>query len=649
MPAVAAAPRKKRSPRRDSESTLGYPLPAFRPFQLCTLTETIPAGGDWLFEMKFDGYRAQIAISASEVRIYTRNGHDWTEQFKAILPPLRMLTTGSVLLDGEIVAVDKEGRTNFSLLKAGIGAGTPLKFYAFDIFERNGDDLTGLPLAERKAILEALVGERDAGDSLQYSHHVVDNGKAVFDAMCAGGHEGVIAKRADGRYVSDRTSGWLKIKCTKRQEFVIGGWRPSETGRGLASLIVGTYQDGKFIYRGRVGTGFSDTMRSKILKQMEARRIDKPAFAAVPRDIARKAHWVRPELVAEIAYADITPEGSLRHASFQGMRADKTASQVVLEQPVEAIAARQLDPSVGSEIANLLGVKLSHADKVMYPGSQITKAHLAAYYAAVADKMLPHIKDRPISLVRDTNNDLARTFFQKHQLAGMPKAIKAGELQKLSGKDARILWIEDLAGLMGGVQMNTLEFHVWGSDRHQPDLPERMVFDIDPDEGLGFDQVKQAAFDIRDILGAIGLQSWPLVSGGKGVHVVVPLVPAADWIAVKSFSQNFAELLARNEPDRFVANMSKAHRKGRMFLDYLRNGQGSTAICPWSTRARAGGTVAVPVSWEELGELGRANGFDIFAAADRVQGPEAWAGYFETNQTLSERIQEVIRTNRRRP
>ena len=647
MEALKAPPRKKRQSRRDSESTPRYPLPTFRPFQLCTLATTIPHVNNWLFEMKFDGYRAQIAISGSEVRIYTRNGHDWTEKFKVILPPLEALTTGSVLLDGEIVAIDKVGRTNFSMLKTGIAAGIPLKFYAFDILEKDGEDLAGLPLVERKAILEELIGNRDPSDSLQYSHHVVDNGKAVFDAMCAGGHEGTIAKRADGRYVGDRTRSWLKIKCTKRQEFVIGGWRPSDNGKGMASLILGSYDNGQFVYRGRVGTGFSDAMREKILAQLEKRRLDKPAFATVPRDIARKALWVRPELVAEVAFAEITPDGSVRHASFQGMRTDKTASQVVLET-AEVDGAAGLDPEIGKEIAAAVGVKLSNPDKIMYPGTEITKAHLVAYYAAVADRMLAHLKDRPLSLVRDTDHDLAKTFFQKHQLPGMPKTIKAGELTKMKGTESRILWIEDLSGLVGGVQMNTLEFHVWGSDRHNPDLPERMVFDIDPDEGLDFSHVKQAAVDIRDILGALGLKSWPLISGGKGVHVVVPLVPEADWDAVKSFCQNFAELLAKTEPNRFVANMSKAKRTGRMFLDYLRNGQGSTAICPWSTRARVGGTVAVPVTWAELNGLDGANGFDIFAAAERAQGPDAWDGYWQLEQTLTERIQAVVKSHQER-
>ena len=333
MSAVEAGLSKKRPRRRDSESTPRYPLPQFRPFQLCTLTDDIPVGSDWLFEMKFDGYRAQVAISGSEVVVYTRNGHDWTRQFKVILPPLQALTKGSALIDGEIVAIDSQGRTNFSMLKTGIAAGMPLKFYAFDLLELNGDDLSNRPLLQRKEQLESLLGTRDPGDSLQFSGHIVDHGKKVFDAMCEGGHEGVIAKRADSRYIGDRTASWLKIKCTKRQEFVVGGYRPSDTGRGMASLILGTYENGKLIYRGRVGTGFTQAMRDTILAQLEKRRLDKPAFASVPRDIARRARWVKPELVAEVTYAEVTPDGSLRHPSFKGMREDKRADQVVMELP----------------------------------------------------------------------------------------------------------------------------------------------------------------------------------------------------------------------------------------------------------------------------------------------------------------------------
>lgn len=458
--------------------------------------------------------------------------------------------------------------------------------------------------------------------------------------MCEGGHEGVIAKRADSRYIGDRTANWLKIKCTKRQEFVVGGYRPSDTGRGMASLILGTFEQGKLIYRGRVGTGFTQAMRDTILAQLERRHVDKPAFASVPRDIARHARWVKPELVAEVSYAEVTPDGSLRHPSFKGLRADKRTDQVVMELPRAGPAV--LDASVGKEVASAVGVALTHPDKVMFPGTGITKAMLAAYYAAVAERMLPHIQDRPLSLVRDTDGTLQQTFYQKHKLPGMGKAIHDGQLEKMSGKESRILWIDDLAGLIGGVQINVLEFHVWGSLRQQSDLPHRMIFDIDPDEGLGFGDVRQAALDIRGVLEALGLQSWPLLSGGKGVHVVVPLVPEADWEAVKSFCQDFAELLARTDPSRFIANMSKAKRKGRMFIDYLRNGQGATAICPWSTRARPGASCAVPVTWDELPTLPSANAFDIFGAAARVQQPDAWEGYFDVQQTLTDRMRKVV-------
>ncbi|MER9332901.1 DNA ligase D [Mesorhizobium sp. M0293] len=645
MSAVDGTLSKRRTRPRDSESVPTYRLPEFRPFQLCTLTDHIPVGEDWLFEMKFDGYRAQVAISGSNVVVYTRNGHDWTRQFKVILPPLQRLTKGAVLIDGEIVAIDSQGRTNFSMLKTGIAAGMPLKFYAFDLLELDGEDLSNQPLLKRKERLESLLGARGPDDRLQFSSHIVDQGKRVFDAMCEGGHEGVIAKRADSSYVGDRTSSWLKIKCTKRQEFVVGGYRPSDTGHGMASLILGTYDNGKLIYRGRVGTGFTAAMRKDILAKLERRRLEKPAFASVPRDIARRAKWVKPELVAEVTYAEVTPDGSLRHPSFEGMREDKRADQVVMEMPKTpaTLGSATIDPGIGKEIAAAVGVKLTHPDKVMYPGTKVTKATLAAYYAVVAEKMLPHIQDRPLSLVRDTDGDLQQTFFQKHKLPGMPKAIHDGQLEKMSGKESRILWVDDLAGLIAGVQMNVLEFHIWGSLRQLPDLPHRMIFDIDPDEGLDFSAVKQAALDIRGILEALGLQSWPLLSGGKGVHVVVPLVPEADWDEVKSFCQDFAELLARTDPSRFVANMNKAKRKGRMFLDYLRNGQGSTAICPWSTRARAGASCAVPVSWEELPTCESANDFDVFAAAARAQLPEAWEGYFDVEQTLTDRIRHAVR------
>ena len=302
-----------------------------------------------------------------------------------------------------------------------------------------------------------------------------------------------------------------------------------------------------------------------------------------------------------------------------------------------------LDPTLGTRIATAVGVKLTNPGKVVYPEIGITKAHLAAYLRERRGPHALHIADRPLSLVRCTDETLAKCFFQKHELPGMPAALHPGALTKLSGKDARILYVEDLAGLIAGVQMNTLEFHVWGSRRRKPHLQERIVFDIDPDEGLDFEHVKQAALDIRNVLGVLELKSFPLLSGGKGVHVVVPLTPKANWDLVKEFCQTFAEMLAGAEPDRFVANMSKVQRRGRMFLDYLRNAEGSTAITPWSTRARTGAPVATPVAWDELATMDRANQFDIFEAASRAQGVDAWPGYFDVRQSLTARIMKAIR------
>jgi bifunctional non-homologous end joining protein LigD len=645
MAAVVAAHSQKRRRRKDSESTQTLPLPSPRPFELCTLTKDIPVGRDWLFEMKFDGYRAQVALSGERVIIYTRGGHDWTEQFRVLVPSLRQLTQGSALIDGEIVALDENGKTNFSKLKTGIAAGAPLTFFAFDLLERDGQDFRRLPLLERKLQLEDLLGERPSGDPVQLSTHIIDQGRYVFDAMCKAGHEGVIAKRTDAHYVGDRTTSWLKIKCIKRQEFVVVGYRPSDTGRGLASLILGTYEGGKLLYRGRVGTGFTQDMREELYETLNGLLIEKHSVANVPRDIVRQARWVQPILVAEVEFVEITPDGSLRHPSFQGLREDKNAKEVVLEVPKRAAltATSSLNSATGNEIAKALGVTLTHPGKILYPETEVTKSTLAAYYAAVAEKMLPHIVNRPLSLVRDTDGDLTKTFFQKNKLPGMPKAIHDGELEKISGKESRILWVDDLAGLIAGVQMNVLEFHVWGSSREAPDLPHRMIFDIDPDEALTFDDVKAAAVDIKGVLEALGLRSFPLLSGGKGIHVVVPLKPEANWDEVKTFCQDFAELLAATDPSRFVANMSKARRKGRMFLDYLRNGQGSTAICPWSTRARAGAPCAVPVEWDELPRIQTASEFDIYAAAIRSQEPDPWEGYFELEQILTERIRTAVR------
>jgi bifunctional non-homologous end joining protein LigD len=659
--AIAARPR----PQRRSRKSTG--LPAFRPVQLATLVDTVPTGRNWLFETKFDGYRCLAALAGKEVRLYTRAGNDWTRQFADVVPALSGLTAGTALIDGEICAL-KDGRTDFSALKDALSTGAPLVYFVFDLLEENGEDLADLPQIERKTRLEALLGTRDRSDPVQYSDHIRGRGEEVFAEMCRRGLEGVIAKQADAPYRGERTKAWLKVKCLHRQEFVIGGWRPSDKRNRFASLLLGAWENGKLIYHGRVGTGFNERSGGEVQEALDARPRQDSPFAEVPRDIGRKANWVEPDLVAEIAFTEFTPDGALRHPSFLGLRNDKAAKSVVVEKPASlpdaapAAAPRpsrteptgtkapgageppqaDLSEAAGTAAAERAGVRLTSPDRVEYPGQGVTKGMLAAYYAAVAKRMLPYIADRPLSLVRCPQGRAKYCFFQKHDSGGFPDAFKTVEIAEKDGKLEDYFYINDLAGLIAGVQMNVLEFHLWGAKRDDVERPERLIFDIDPDPGVDFPAVRQAALDIRRALGRLGLETFPMVTGGKGIHVIAPVRPAAEWPAVKAFCKSFAQRLEAEEPDRFVANMSKAKRKGRMFIDYLRNERGSTAIAPWSTRSREGAPVAFPLSWDELAETPSANGFTIAKAAGRATETDPWQGYFTLDQAVTDKLQAAV-------
>lgn len=622
------ADQKTRTPPR--KSAKGN-TPDFRPVQLATLVDTVPSGQDWLFEMKYDGYRCLAAIEGDAVRLFTRSGLDWTEKFGALVEPLQKLRIDSAVIDGEICAFDSKGRTDFSTLKNTLTNGGRLEFFAFDLLEADGKDLTKLPLLERKARLEKLLAKSGREDPIQYSSHVRGHGQKVLDALCKDGHEGVIAKRADAPYRGERNRDWLKIKCLKRQEFVIGGWSPSTKRKGFASLLLGTWKKGKLLYRGRVGTGFTQDLLVEMdgmLKKLA--RKDNP-FEAVPRERARGVHWVEPQLVAEIAYTELTEDDVLRHPSFIGLRGDKPAKEVKMEKP-EPIEHD------GEEVAERLGVRLTSPSRVVFPGQGIIKADLVAYYEAVAEVMLPHIKDRPLSLVRCPQGRAKYCFFQKHDTGGFPNEIKSTSIIEKDGKEQDYFYVDDLAGLIAGTQMNALEWHIWGSRRQTVEKPDRLVFDIDPDEGLGFEVVISAAEEIAARLTDLKLKSYPMVSGGKGIHVIVPMKPEVEWPEVKDFCKAFAQNLADDEPDRFTANMSKAKRKGRLFLDYLRNERGSTAISPWSARSRENAPVAVPVSWDEVKTLKAANLFSLDAAATRAKNENPWPDYFKTKQSLKGKL-----------
>jgi len=615
-PPSTTAPKRRGSPPR-----AGAELPAFREPQLCTLVDSVPPGAGWLHEVKYDGYRALIATGSGGPKIYTRSGLDWTEKFPGIAEAAATLQPAA-LLDGEIVAM-KDGRPDFSTLQEAISAGGDgLLFFAFDLLAEAGEDLTALPQLDRKERLRALLDGAD--DRIRFSEHIIGQGEKLFDSMCSEGFEGVVSKRADAPYRGTRSKAWLKIKCTHRQEFVILGWSASSAkGRGFKSLLLGLNGPEGLVYAGKVGTGFSTETLLSLRERLDTMATEKPA-AKVPRPEARGARWVKPELVAEIAFAEFTAEKVVRHASFLGLREDKAADAVVAEEPAPLPEAA---PS---------SIKISSRDRVIFPESKLTKGDLADYYAAVAPIALPWLAERPISLVRCPQGRAKQCFFQKHDAGSFGEQVHHVDIREKDGSTEPYLYLSDADGMLACVQIGTIEFHGWGSRVADVEKPDRLVFDLDPDEGLDFAVVNKAAEFLKEQLAEIGLTSWPMLSGGKGVHVVVPLVPQAEWPAAKSFSERFARALAQAEPERFTANLKKASRTGRIFIDYLRNQRGSTAVLPYVARARENAPVATPVTWTELRDIDHARIFTI-QDADRLlerAASRSLRGWGTADQTL---------------
>jgi bifunctional non-homologous end joining protein LigD len=584
--------------------------PKFRPLQLATLVDAVPVGNGWFHEIKYDGYRAEIAAAGGDVRVYTRNGLDWTDKFAPLVRHIAALDLPPCLIDGEIVAYGKDGNPDFSslqaVLKRGHGArdeATALQFFAFDLLEQDGQSLVKLGNLERKERLEALL--RPAAPPIAVADHIIGAGETLYAAMCSAGQEGIISKRADAAYSGRRSKNWLKVKCTRRQEFVIVGWNPSTTrARPFASLLLAQHEGDSLAYRGNVGTGFNAATMADLAKKF-ARLARKTAPLDIEAATARKAHWLKPELVAEIAFAEFTASGSVRHASFLGLRSDKEAKDVTLEK-------KQSVPPPTSDVT------ITSRDRVIFPEAKATKGDLADYYAAIAPVMLPHSARRPISLVRCPQGRGKKCFFQKHDAGSFGDHVHQVPIREKDGGHEDYLYIDDADGLLACVQMGTIEFHGWGSHVDAVEEPDRMIFDLDPDEGLDFAAVKKAALDIRRQLADLGLVSFAMLSGGKGVHVVVPLDPGHSWDAHKDFSKRFAEALSMAEPDRYVATMSKAKRKGKIFIDWLRNQRGSTAILPYSARAREGAPVAVPIGWDALADVKGAGAWSIKDADELI-------------------------------
>jgi bifunctional non-homologous end joining protein LigD len=616
--------RKPAVSARNKQSRLSQSPPAFRPVQLAKLVDAVPAGTNWLHEMKYDGYRVLLAVGTEGARAYTRSGLDWSDRFSRIVEAAASLGVKSALIDGEAVVFDADGRSNFQALQGALkGPPGTIDFMAFDLLELDGEDLTQRPLIERKDRLRAILPED--GSILRYSDHIVGSGDKLLGSFCDAGLEGVISKRAEGRYIGSRSGGWLKTKCIKRQEFVIVGWTPSDTSRAFRSLMLAVHEQGVLRYAGKVGTGFGNDEIMRLMGIMKPLEQEAPTVKA-PRSEVRGAHWLKPKLVAEIAYTEMTNEGTLRHPSYLGLREDKKAEAVVLETEAPVACAD----------AAASAVAISNRDRVIFPESGITKGQLADYYAAAAPVMLPWLGSRPISLVRCPQGRAKKCFFQKHDAGSFGEAVRQVGILEKDGHTEPYLYLDTPDGLMTCVQMGTIEFHGWGCRIEDVEKADRLVFDLDPDEGLDFEAVRSAAFHFRDILKSIGLETFPMVTGGKGVHVIAPLVPRAEWPEVKDFAHRLARAVAQADPENFTAALPKVQRKGRIFVDYLRNQRGATAVMPYGVRARPDAPVAAPITWKEMETIDTPSHFHIGDAKELIKraGSKALSGWGRADQEL---------------
>lgn len=605
------------------------PLPDFIPPQLATLKAAPPAAKGWIHEIKFDGYRLQARIERGKVRLLTRSGLDWTDRFGTAVPAaIAALPAEQALLDGELVVEGAGGASDFSALQADLSENRSDRFvyYALDLLHLDGEDLTGRPLLERKAALEKLLA--GAPPCLRYSEHFDEDGEMILRHACRLSLEGVISKRARATYRSGRSRDWIKSKCTNRQELVIGGYVPSSTSRdAIGSLVLGVYEsDGKLRHVGRVGTGFSRTVAEDLhgrLRRME--RKTSPFAGKLGAAERRGVRFVRPELVAEVELRAWTAGGLLRHASFRGLREDKPAREVIREEP--AATGKRAPAST---------VRLTHPDRVYWKDAGVTKEGLADYYMQVWRFMAPHVAMRPLALLRCPSGIDRQCFFQKHAWKGMNGAILTRVDPLDEDDDNSLLAVDGLDGLIGLVQGAALEIHCWQATLDELEKPDQMVIDLDPGPDVPWQVMLDAAREVRDRLASDGLASFVKTTGGKGLHVVAPLKPHAGWEAVKAHARALADAMTGDDPDRFIAKATKAERKGRIFVDYLRNGRGNTAIAPYSTRARPGATVAMPLAWDELDISIRADHFTVTNAMARLANlaSDPWAEFRKAEAPL---------------
>lgn len=634
---AAGAPAHEAPAERDaplSAATLPAarkaPMPARLKPQLAQPATAPPDGNDWLHEVKLDGYRLLIFRRGEGITVLTRSGLDWTSKFPDIVTAVRDRLRVDAILDGEAALLDSRGVSNFQALQNAIHnrRSRSVMFFAFDLPWCDGYDLTKTSLEQRLALLATLLGARQEG-RLRLSEHVTGNGPAAYEQACGSGLEGIVSKRRDSPYTQSRTPSWIKVKCFNQQEFVIGGISAPEGEREeLGALLLGYYADDALRYVGKVGTGFSTETLKKLGTQLRSLARTKPPFVNPPTGVeARGVTWVRPELVAQVQFRDWTDDDHIRHASFRGLREDLDPTLVSREPSRKAPNKPKAvsPPPAASPVS-----RLTNPDRVVFPdrgaGYSLTKRQVSEYYEAVAPRMLPHIINRPLAILRCPTGEGGKSFFQKHPAKGMPAAVGGVDVPGDNGKTERHLCISNADGLLGLVQMNALEFHPWGSAADAPNTPDRLIFDLDPGAGVSWKQTVEAAVMVRDALAQARLRGFARTSGGKGIHIVVPIKRDHTWDQAKAFCKAAAEALVKLAPRTFVAVAGAPNREGRIFIDYLRNARGATAIASYSTRARPGAPVALPVAWDELAGLESAHAFNALSVMRRLAGdpPDPW-------------------------